>query len=156
MSRASDLRDGIVTELSTRLSGQTVEAFVVPNYEREDLVVGPRIVVRFGGREIQVDQGPDSRLITIEVGVIGVTPQKSTSTLTTYRQEELAACDTFDTLMESVIALWTPAGELGQKGIAEHRFVRLEQVMQFDVEKLYNDGVWLSLIRLIYEDTVDD
>lgn len=156
MSRASDLRDAVITELSTRLSGQTVEAFIVPHYTREELTSGPKIAVRVAEREIEVDQGPDSRNIVIEIGVVGVTPALTGSVSSAHRSQEVAACDVFDDLMEDIIDLWSPAGALASCGVSDHRFVAIEQPIMFDPQKLYNDGIWLSLIRLTYQDTTDD
>jgi hypothetical protein len=41
-------------------------------------------------------------------------------------------------------------------GIANHRFVQIKQAMQFDPQKLYTDGLWLSMIQLTYQDTFDE
>ncbi len=158
MSRASDLRDAVITELNTRLSGQTIEAFVVPHYTREELVSGPRIAVRLAEREVEIDQGPDARNVVIEVGVVGVTPSLTGAVSSAHRSQEVAACDVFDGLMESIIALWSPNGVLSKRtaGLASHRFISIEQPVMFDAQKLYSDGIWLSLIRLTYQDTTDD
>lgn len=156
MSRASEVRDAVLEAIQEHLTDQTVEAFLVPNYDDEELMEGPRIVVRFGAREIQIDQGPDERDIQIEIGVVGVTPKRETRSKEEYRAAQVAACDTFDGLMESVIALWTPNGPLRHYGMADHRFVSIEQAVNFDAAKLYNDGVWLSIIQLTYQDTFDD
>ncbi len=156
MSRASDLRDQVITELNTRLAGQTVEAFIVPHYTREELTAGPKIAVRVAERELEVDQGPDSRNIVIEIGVVGVTPALSGSVSSAHRSQEVAACDVFDDLMEDILELWTPNGVLSKTGLSDHRFIGIEQPIMFDPQKLYSDGIWLSLIRLTYQDTIDD
>ena len=158
MSRASDLRDAVITELDTRLTGQTVEAFIVPHYTREELPGGPKIAVRVAEREIEVDQGPDNRQVIIEVGVVGVTPALSGAVTSAHRSQEVAACDVFDNLMEQIIALWSPSGPLSVRtaGLAGHRFVGIENSIYFDPQKLYSDGLWLSLIRLTYQDSIDD
>lgn len=131
---------------------QTVTAFVVPNFTKEQLVDGPQVAVRTGGRELEVDQGPDTTKVVIEVGVVGALPQGSSSN---YRAEEVAACDVFDGLMEEVIAFWMNGGPLSGCALAEHRFDTIEQAINFDPQKLYNDGIWLSLVQLTYQDTVD-
>jgi len=146
----------VITELDTRLTGQTVEAFIVPHYTREELTGGPKIAVRVAEREIEVDQGPDNRQVIIEVGVVGVTPALSGSVTSAHRSQEVAACDGFDDLMEDILELWTPNGALAKKGLSDHRFVSIEQPIMFDPQKLYSDGIWLSLIRLTYQDTTDD
>ena len=158
MSRASDLRDAVITELDTRLTGQTVEAFIVPHYTREELTSGPKIAVRIAERELEIDMGPDTRNIIIEIGVVGVTPALTGSVSSAHRSQEVAACDVFDDLMEEIIALWSPNGVLSKRtdGLAGHRFIGIEQPIMFDPQKLYSDGIWLSLIRLTYQDTTDD
>ena len=156
MSRASDLRDAVITELDTRLTGQTVEAFIVPHYTREELTAGPKIAVRVAERELEIDQGPDTRNIIIEIGVVGVTPALTGSVSSAHRSQEVAACDGFDDLMEDILELWTPNGALAKSGLSDHRFVGIEQPIMFDPQKLYSDGIWLSLIRLTYQDTTDD
>lgn len=158
MSRASDLRDAVITELDTRLTGQTVEAFIVPHYTREELISGPKIAVRIAERELEIDMGPDTRNIIIEIGVVGVTPALTGSVSSAHRSQEVAACDVFDDLIEEIIALWSPNGVLSKRtaGLAGHRFIGIEQPIMFDPQKLYSDGIWLSLIRLTYQDTTDD
>lgn len=156
MSRASDVRDAVITALTERLPSETVEAFIVPSYTREELADGPRIAVRYGNREMVVDQGPDERDITIEIGVVGVTPPNEQASDEAYRAAQVVACDAFDGLMESVIALWTPNGVLSRCGMAEHRFTGITQAIQFDPDSLYKNGIWLSMVALTYQDTVDD
>jgi hypothetical protein len=60
--------------------------------------------------------------------------------------------------METIIAYWTPNGPLStaRYAMAEHRFVDITQVIQFDPQKMYTDGIWLSMIRLTYQDSVDE
>lgn len=111
--------------------------------------------MRNGGRSLTYDQGPDTIDVLVEVGVIGITPQKSDAA-TTFRVEELAACDELDGLMEEVIALFIPNGPLRLTGMAGHRFNAIEQVVQFDPRLLYNDGIWLSIIQLTYTSEEDD
>jgi hypothetical protein len=157
VSRASNVRDEIVTELKTRITGYVVDTFIRPHYKREEFELGPRIGVRIGGRDLEVDQGPDRRNVLIEIGVIGYVPLRDTDSEADYRAAEVESCDVFDALMEQIIALWTPNGVLASDyGIANHRFVQIAQVMQFDPQKLYTDGLWLSMIRLTYEDTFDE
>tara|TARA_A100001391_G_scaffold202440_1_gene192071 strand:- start:393 stop:887 length:495 start_codon:yes stop_codon:yes gene_type:complete len=164
MSRASDVRDAVIAAIAENLTGQTVEAFIVPSYTREELTDGPRVAVRYGARELAVDMGPDERRTIIEVGVIGVTPVNETHDATNgeavndaaYRAAQIAACDGFDGLMEQVIELWTPNGVLSRAAMADHRFVSITQVIQFDATKLYTDGIWLSMISLEYQDCSDE
>ncbi|QDT07796.1 hypothetical protein K227x_62240 [Rubripirellula lacrimiformis] len=156
MSRASDVRDAVAEAIKERLTDQTVETFLVPHYTREELDSGPRIIVRFGARELRVDQGPDERDIEIEVGTVGVTPERKDHEESVYRAAQVAACDGFDGLMESVIALWTPNGPLSRCGMAEHAFDSIDQAINFDATKLYNEGIWLSMIQLTYRDSQDE
>jgi hypothetical protein len=60
--------------------------------------------------------------------------------------------------MEEIIALWSPSGPLSKRtaGLAGHRFVLIENAIYYDPQKLYSDGLWLSLIRLTYQDSIDD
>jgi hypothetical protein len=156
MSRQSLVRDAVVAELKTRISGYPIESFIVPHYRREDLEAGPRICVRSGARELRVDQGPDGRDVMIEVGVIGITKERKEIDEESYRNAIVADADLFDGVMETLIALWTPNGPLSRVGLAEHRFVGIDQAINFDAAKLYNDGIWLSMIQLTYQDTVDE
>ena len=156
MSRLSDVRDAIATELRSRLSSQTVDVFLVPNYSREELEAGPRVCVRSGGREVTAEQGPDVRDVIVEVGVVGLSPVRTGESESDYRAALVAAGDVYDGLIETVIALWSPDGVLSTCGMAGHRFVSIEQSLNFDAEKLFNEGVWLSILRLTYQDTIDD
>lgn len=154
MSRASDVRDDVQASIAAELPTATVEAFIVPNFTREELVAGPRIIVRNGGRELAIDQGVDARDVIVEVGVVGVVPSRA-DVDEEYRVEELAAADVFDDLMESVIDLFIRDGALNQIGMAEHRLTTLETAVQLDAQKYYTEGIWLSVIRLTYRDSED-
>lgn len=156
MSRASAVRDAIVEALEDRFTDTEVETFVVPDYTREDFIDGPRIGVRLGGRELTIDQGVDTRNVIIEVGVIGITPEKEGATTSEYRDQVVEACDEFDSLMEEILELWTPDGPLRYEGMAEHSFMTVEQPTQFDAQQLYTSGLWVSLIRLTYQDSLDE
>lgn len=138
------------------LPEESIDKFLVPNYSREELNSGPRIAVRFGARELSLEQGPDERDVVIEVGVIGVTPAREALTEADYRAAQVAACDGFDGLMESVVALWTPDGPLEFAGMADHSFAGISQSINFDPQKLYDESIWLSVIQLTYRDTFDD
>jgi hypothetical protein len=142
--------------LEDRFTDTEVETFVVPDYTREDFIDGPRIGVRLGGRELTIDQGVDARNVIIEVGVIGITPEKEGATTSEYRVQVVEACDEFDSLMEEILELWTPYGPLRYEGMAEHSFVTVEQPTQFDAQQLYTSGLWVSLIRLTYQDSLDE
>ena len=85
----------------------------------------------------------------------GVTPALAGAVSSAHRSQEVAACDVFDGLMETIIGYWSPNGPLSRCGMAEHRFLSIEQTVNFDPQKLFNDGIWLSLIRLNYQDAED-
>lgn len=146
----------MITELQSALTGQTIEAFIIPSYTREELSSGPRIAVRYGAREMEVNQGPDQRTVAIEIGVVGVLPERGDASEDSYRLASVAACDSFDLLTEQVIALWTPNGTLSRSGLANHRFVRIRQSINFDPKKLYEEDIFLSMVEVTYEDAIDE
>jgi hypothetical protein len=156
MSRASDVRDALAAALRLQDLGATVDVFLIPAYDREELIDSPRVVVRVGGRELTIDQGADTRNIVIEVGVVGVTPLREELDTDEYREAQIAKCDEFDELMEQVIGLFTPDGPLRSEPMAGHQFFDLTQAIQFDPQKLYSENTWLSLIRLTYTDSIDE
>ena len=152
MSKASDVRDELVTELSGHFPSRAVDPFILPRYERKELTDGARIAVRNGGREIRLDQGPDQIDVIIEIAVVGITPENSGQTDEQYRTDEIAACDGFDELIQ----LWMNNGPLAYAGIAGHSLQNIEQAVQFDAERLHREGVYLSMIRLTYRDSEDE
>ena len=156
MSKASDVRDELVTELSGHFPSRAVDPFILPRFERKELSDGARIAVRNGGREIRLDQGPDQIDVIIEIAVVGITPENSGQTDVQYLSDEFAACDGFDELMEELIQLWMNNGPLAYAGIAGHSLQNIEQAVQFDAERLHREGVYLSMIRLTYRDSEDD
>ena len=154
MSRASDLRDGIVTELTTDFGGSySIEAFITPRWTREELASGPRVGVRIGGRELTLGHGADQTDVTIQVGVVGITPDGASAT-EGYKKLELDAVDAYDALLESIVALWMNRGRLMGKGVAEHYPVSITQAIQFDAQQLER-GVYLTLIEITYRDSED-
>lgn len=154
MSRASDVRDALKTELETLLS-RTVDRFVIPRFTREELEAGPRVMVRVGGRNLSFDEGPDTTNVLIDVGVAGVTPNSS-ELETTFAEAEIDQCDSFDALMETVIALWMNDGPLSRAGIAEHFPVDITQVIPFDAQEFNNKGVYFTMIQITYRDSRDE
>ncbi|MCD0460063.1 hypothetical protein [Roseiconus lacunae] len=150
MSRASDLRQAIKSELETHFPSHSVDEFLIPRYERSELNDGPRIVVRSGTRGLSLNQGPDEVTNSVEVGVVGVPDPKSTPA------QALAKFDEYDGLLEQIIALWINDGPLANAGVAEHFPIEIEQSNQFDVERLYSEGVYLSMIRITYRDSEDE
>lgn len=159
MSRASDLRDDIVEQLKLRLSidDDRIDAFLVPDFDREELIE-PRVGVRIGEREFQIDQGPEHRDVFIEIGVLGLTNEADESlpaTKESFRQQQVDSADVLDALMEEIIGLWTPHGVLSRPGLADHKFMAITQPAAFDPKQLYDNGVWVAIIRLQYRDTKD-
>lgn len=155
MSRASDLRDGIKTELETDFGGSyTVDAFIIPRWTREDLASGARIAVRVGGRNLQWNQGPDEKDVAIQVGVVGITPDGATATAG-FAALELSKVDEYDGLLESIIDLWMNNGRLSGKGVGDHYPVNISQPIQFDPQQL-EKGVYLTMIEITYRDSEDE
>lgn len=159
MSRASDLRDAVHDELATRLD-RTVDAVLVPGYSRKELdsFDGPRVWVRRGRRRVSVGQGPDTRLVVIEVGLAGLLPEKAEGgeTKAGYLAQRLAAADSFDDLLEDVIGLWTPNGPLCECYLAGHSFVSIDEVQVFDAQKLDETGIYIPVLQITYFDSLDD
>ncbi len=153
MSRASKVRDAVIAALNEQITNLGAEAFIVPDYEREELESGPKVAVRFGSRTTSANQGPDERDIVIEVCVIGLLPPRGDDD---YRAATVAAVDSFDDLTESIIALWTPSGVLARCGMADHRFTDIDQDSAFDPEQLHSHGIWVSMVSLTFQDTIDD
>lgn len=154
MSKASTLRDAVVTELEAEFPSYTVEAFIWPHWTREQLLTGPRVAVRIGGRQVQLGHGIDQTDVTIEVGVVGVMPEGSSAT----GYDELARdkCDEFDGMIEALMALWINGGRLSKSDVGDHYPVAIEQVIQFDPEQLYQKGVYLSMFQITYRDSEDE
>ncbi|EMI19090.1 hypothetical protein RMSM_03986 [Rhodopirellula maiorica SM1] len=155
MSRASDVRDAVIAAIKEQMPDETVEAFVMPRYTREELASGPRIAVRFARRDLRVEQGPDERDVIIHAGVVGVMPPNDGHG-STYRAQEVAAFDAIDTLMEQVIALWTPNGVLASCGMAEHWFRTITQPFVLDEKELKDNSNFVSLVQLTYTDSLDE
>ena len=159
MSRASDLRDDIVEQLKLRLSidADRIDAFLIPDFDREELIE-PRVGVRIGSREFMIDQGPEGRDVYIEIGVLGLTNEADSglpATKKSFREQQVESADELDAIMEEIINLWTPHGVLSRPGLADHKFIGIEQPTAFDPKQLYDNHVWVSIVRLQYRDTRD-
>lgn len=159
MSRASDLRDAVRDELATRLE-RTVDAVLVPAYSREELASfdGPRVWVRRGRRRVSAEQGPDTRLVVIEVGLAGLLPEKAEGgeTKAGYLAQRLAAADSFDDLLERTLSFWTPCGPLSECYLAEHSFVSIDEVQVFDAKEMDKTGIYIPVLQITYFDSLDD
>lgn len=161
MTRASDLRDAIASELKERLESfdaDRIDTFLIPDYEKDELQA-PRIGVRVGRREVEVDQGPDNRQVTIEIGVIGLTEEVDPAlpgTKASMRAQAVAASDRLDEIIEDILSVWTPCGPLSRGVIAEHSFVSIGQPYAFDPKQLYQNGVWVSIVEVTYRDCKDN
>lgn len=151
MSIASDVRDAVVSALQTELPSYTVDKFVIPYYRKEQLADAPRIICRVGNREISTNQGPDSCNIMIDVGVVGAGPDGSkVAEGTTFTEAEIDRIDTYDALIETLIALWSDGGNLRSEEMNNHRFHQIQQKIHFDAAWLRQEGVYLSLFQLTY------
>jgi len=40
--------------------------------------------------------------------------------------------------------------------MADHRFVSIEEIVGFEMDELFSDGVYLSWIQLKYQDCLDE
>lgn len=159
MSKASDLRDAVITELRSAISADaaTVEAVILPEYEREDLVGDARVGVRYAERtQIESTMGPDVTRVLIEVAVVGVLPDRTRASETEYREAQIAAVDVLDGISETIIALFVPNGALANKNIGDHRFVSINQPVVYDPEKMSDETQFLSIIELVFEDLEDE
>lgn len=156
MSRKSDLRTAIRDELDTRLAGHDVDEVKIPDYDNEELKDGPRVYVRDGVRTIEVEQGPDARIVTVVVGIAGsYKPMEGPQVKKTdYRAQQLAESDAFDDLAEQIIGFWSPDGPLSRCDIAEHRFQGLEESV--DLQRLFTNNLHIGELTLSYYDTLDD
>lgn len=153
MSKAGEVRDAVVAALVSAFPSESVEPFVTPNYTKEELT-DRRIIVRFSNRNLTLNQGPDEQQVVIDVGVIGSPLQRIDST-DPYRKEEVIAIDELETLMESIIALWMHDGSLSDCGMASHVLMDIDQAFQFDADRFYNHGIYLTMFQITYQDSRD-
>jgi|GEM_PF-6941906 len=157
MSRATSVRDAMVTAIKENLAGnQNVEPFSLLLYERDELIEKPLVLIRVAGREFVAEQGPDEQMVKIDVIICAAIPEKTSGTYSTYRHELVANYDIFDSLFESLISLWVPNGIFSRRAMADHRFVSIEEIVGFEMDELFSDGVYLSWIQLKYQDCLDE
>ena len=161
MSRASNVRDGVIEELKILRPLLRIVPFWSPNFPAEWLDGIPIIGVRASQRLIDSMQGPDRRMIGIEVGVFGLaSPSDETTTDPAANlAAQVKSGDDLDGITEDLISLWTPAGPLdGQngKGIADHSFQEITQSTLFDAPQLQEFGLWAAVFLVTYFDTLDD
>jgi len=161
MSRASELRDGILLELQALEPDLRFEPFWVPNFPKEWLDVGPIIGVRPAQRQINSQQGPDFRRIGIEIVTFGVplpSDETSTDPINNIRAQ-VESADLFDGITEELLDFWTPSGPLDGrdgKGIAGHSFQEVTQSTLFDAPQLQEFGLWASVFMVTYLDSLDE
>ena len=158
MSRASDLRDAVANAIQNALPTANVQTTVVANYAPEDLD-DPVIAVRVARRVITVEMGPSSRLVDIEIAIMARNPAQSgfpTDAKAEYRAVEIAAADTHDDLVESIIALWTPATVLAREQLSGHRLNELTQEVALDVPTYYENGLYFTTITIQFFDQLDE
>ena len=135
----------------------TVEAVILPEYEREALVNSPRVAVRYAERSlVDSTMGPDTTRVMLEIAIVGVLPDRISSSQTTYYAAQVAAMDVLDGIAETVLALFVPNGLMVGKNIGEHRFVSVNQPTAFDAEKMSDETQFLSIIELVFEDLEDE
>lgn len=159
MSRATDLRDAVATEMAFRFPTERVETVIYPDHTREELAEMLRIIVRKAGRSPSVEQGPDVRTVDIEVGVIAALSPLAAGagrTKDDYRDQRLQESDAADTLVEQIVALFTPNGVLSHGGFGDYSFESLDEATTLDVRALYERDVHLSIVTLTFLDSVDD
>lgn len=157
MSRATELRDALITELSDRLTDVgSVQPVSLLVYDRNEFIEKPIVLVRIAGRELFATQGPDDLMVLVDVLIAATIPKRTGNSDAEYRQELVAHYDSFDGTFESLLDLWVPDGPLKNKAIADFRFVSIEEVVGFEMDELYRDGVYLSWIQLKYQDTFDE
>ena len=159
MSKASVLRDAVITELQAVIptTTATVEAVILPEYERETLVKSPRVAVRYAERDrVDSNMGPDLTRVMLEVAIVGVLPDRLSSSQVAYNAAQVAALDVLDGIAETVLALFVPNGSLVGKNIGEHRFLSVNQPAAFDAEKMSDETQFLSIIELVFEDLEDE
>lgn len=160
MSRASDLRDAVVSELQSRITSvepERITSFLIPDFEKSE-VATPRIGVRIGKREITEGQGPSERFTSIQVGVIGLTDKLDSAlpaTKKSIRTQTVETADKLDAILEEVLSLWTPGGPLSFAGLAEHSFQSIGQPYAFDPKQLYENDVWVSIVEIQFRDSQD-
>ncbi len=162
MSRASLLRDAVAKEIADEaitISGVVVpvDRVVLPLYEREK-VESPRFYVMIGPREITIDQGPDTRVVSIGVGLVGAVPELEGYSLTDSDRNPqfLAGNDLLDEAFESLLGLWTPNGRLYRKGLAEHSYDAIEQPSGLDANMYRERGLWNLVAFVTYIDSEDE
>lgn len=160
MSRASDLRDAVASSIQSALPTQRVETCVIANYAPEELD-DPVIAVRLAKRTITVSMGPASRLVDIEVVFMARNPSNSgypasDEAKESYRTIEVAAADSSDDILETVIDLWTPATALSQNPLAGHRLTELTQEVSVDVPTYYENGLFFTILTIQFYDMADE
>ena len=158
MSRASDLRDAVANAIQAALPTVDVQTTVVANYAPEDLD-DPVVAVRVARRLITVEMGPASKLVDVEIAIMARNPAQSgfpTDAKSAYRAVEVAAADTHDDLVESIIALWTPATLLARNQLSGHRLNELTQEVLLDVPTYYENGLFFTTITIQFFDQLDE
>lgn len=94
--------------------------------------------------------------VAFEINISQEMPERSAASYSDWRASVVAATDVLDGICETILSLWLREGELQVGGIAEHRFISIEQLMLMDPRKFNEDFQYHSVIEVVYEDTVDD
>lgn len=158
MSRASDLRDEIADWLQGQQPNYQVDKVYYPNYQLTELKSKPRIFVAIGGRTMTIGQAIDPTDVHIDIGLAGIanTHDKDASG-TPPRDAMRDKIDEFDGLYETLFRYWQNSNDMHGE---DFRFVGIEQGRfapgsHFDVQKLIEDGVYITFFRLTYRDQDD-
>lgn len=157
MSRIGDVAENIKEELQQRFPRERVELFFIPHHTYEDLAEKRRILVRYWDQGAELNQGPDKRMVYIDVGCVGIAESRHDSDRS-YDEETLRYADEMHALYESVRDLWIgPDAPVAPLYMADHRFADVERVAagEFDHERYYQQGIFARIFRLVYENTED-
>ena len=152
------LRDELVVLLQDRLPEVDVRAVFLPFMNPEDLDGNPVLAVRVAAREIAVDMGPDSKEVTISLGLFDMFDQPEEFQFDRDKRlaYEVEQNDRLDEIIEKVIAFWTPNGELSREIIADHRFTEIEQTQMIDAPQYVEFAIWTAPVMLTYFDMKDE
>ncbi|MEM6468276.1 MAG: hypothetical protein AAF802_01820 [Planctomycetota bacterium] len=158
--RRARFRNNLAAILRAAFPAEKLETCIVPDHSREEIAALPNrrlIFVRNGTQSIDASEGDvGDRQCVFEVGVAGaLSPLKAGgSSSEDYRQQRMEESDDCDALMQEIIELWSPTGQMSQLASEDFSFRSLE-VVPLDADKLYSSNVYLSIVRLTYYDTLD-
>lgn len=155
MSRASDLRDAITTKLTSTFSNVVVSSEVEPTVNFESNTEN-RISVWLVGRQIEALQGASRRRVSVQIAFVGHSSLMQSNTESARQSEALEIADSFDEMVETAVALFSPNGFFFRGVHAKHRFESIEQPEFFDLEQWRSTQVWTSHLIVNFLDTCDE